>query len=325
MDQKQKTTIKHIVFLSFLSIQLSGCWGITVPGSAPDKYPNTHNRNALIGSSVHEAIETLGYPDKVRERNGNKYLIYKDYGSGLDVGFFLYAPFFVFPADSQEGSIHCLLIEINEDYVIQDIQLETRGKGPSWVLPESCVRLFWKPDELSSFHDSTEDTVALLREQRKDRLEAGLASHDVSSAIRLVEEFGETTALEYLVEEADTDTLNQLVSSIITDTGLQIYFKIREHNPELANTILCNAIKQGYCEAYILMGAIHFTGNGVPTSKEKAYIWYRIAENNNCPDCCSTSIGYIQEWLSAEQINNAELLLDDWNPEQCEVELGCNK
>ena len=103
---------------------------------------------------------------------------------------------------------------------------------------------------------------------------------------------------------------------------ITIYFKMRENNPQFANTLLCYAAEHGYCEACKLLGGLHFTGNGVPQSKEKAYVWYRLAEKYNCRDCCATSIDMIREWLSIDELSHAEVQLKNWEPGQCEIELG---
>lgn len=155
---------------------------MVAPASAPDRYHNMQEkRDYLIGTSVHDIIEIMGYPDNVRTDNGNKYLIYKAYGGGLLVGFLLWAPFAAVPAEADEGSIHCLLVKIDHDYLIRDIQLKTKGVGPTEFfagdasLPGSCAKIIWSSDELSSSRDATEQTLTILKEQRKDLIQPDAA------------------------------------------------------------------------------------------------------------------------------------------------------
>ena len=69
------------------------------------------------------------------------------------------------------------------------------------------------------------------------------------------------------------------------------------------------------------MGGIHFAGDGVPKSVEKAYVWYRLAENNDCQNCAE-SVELIRHALSKSELSNAENLLNHWKPGQCEIELS---
>ncbi|MGB5474542.1 MAG: SEL1-like repeat protein [Gammaproteobacteria bacterium] len=317
--------------LSIIMLLLAGCWAMTIPAPAPDAYHEMNSSDSLIGTSIYDVIQKLGYPDKVRERSGRKYLIYKDYGGGVDVGFLLYAPFAVLPSDSGKGSIHCLLLAIDQDYLITDVQLKTRGVGPeefftgSAQLPESCARIFWEEHELSSFHDSTEETLSILKEHMKAIVMEDISATDLSSAIKLLERFDDAAALEYLLTEGNEETIDQFQEFVTDRKNVNTYFKLRQHNTKLANKILCGAIERKYCQAYILLGATYYSGDGVPRDLKKAYAWYRYAERMKCPDCCSTTIKQIREWLSPEELLNAELLSSKTNPEQCAIELGVTK
>ena len=136
-----------------------------------------------------------------------------------------------------------------------------------------CVQVFWTEEERQSLRDITAETLAMLKDHRNGILQAKAAGGDMESAVKLANEHGETATLESIVMHGNKETVAALAVYLADEYRIQTYFKIRENDPALANRLLCHAADEGFCEACKLVGGIHFAGDGVPKSVEKAYVW----------------------------------------------------
>ena len=115
------------VYLLIL-VLLTGCWGFSIPASAPERFHDTQKQQSFIGSSINDVIDTLGYPESVLASDTAKYYLYKQHGGGLMVGFLFYVPYVVGPTGPKEGSIHCLQIEVGRDNIIKSIQVRNKRR-----------------------------------------------------------------------------------------------------------------------------------------------------------------------------------------------------
>lgn len=76
------------------------------------------------------------------------------------------------------------------------------------------------------------------------------------------------------------------------DPGKELYWHIK-------------AAEKGSVSAQALLGAMYYTGDGVPKDLKKAYAWYHIAAGNG--DAASIQFrDAIKTLISAEQLSQAE-------------------
>ena len=70
--------------------------------------------------------------------------------------------------------------------------------------------------------------------------------------------------------------------------------------------------KQGSKESLNSIGNMYFEGHGVDKDYSLAYVWFKLAEKNGM-EMAALNVGIIQENLSAEELQIAEKLYDEFS------------
>lgn len=112
----------------------------------------------------------------------------------------------------------------------------------------------------------------------------------------------------------------ELISPEQADTLLQMYWNDIGHKD--AKKWLCRSADSGYAEAQYRLGLLYENGSeGVPKDRVMAFMWYRLsASSENDMRFVDNALRVYQE-LTQEQAAAAALLVQDWQPGQCEHNL----
>jgi hypothetical protein len=138
---------------------------------------------------------------------------------------------------------------------------------------------------------------------------------------------GDTHLYCFFLEFDETNQLNKHASVVRTTQQfgldcIDIFYQSRLLNHKDALRWLCRAADQGNNEAQYLLALFYETGsNGVTKDLVKSYMWYQISaftEGNMRP---TNQAQRVWNNLTAEQSIQAETLLRNWKPGQCEREL----
>lgn len=99
----------------------------------------------------------------------------------------------------------------------------------------------------------------------------------------------------------------------------QLYYRASSNMERLK--WLCNSADRGYPHAQAEVGRIYKWGLlGIPSDQKRAYVWYSLAIKKH-PAGWEDEYLTTRETLSPEQLLEAEEMLADWEPGQCERHL----
>jgi len=105
------------------------------------------------------------------------------------------------------------------------------------------------------------------------------------------------------------------------DINIDDQYKIYERSPSDPSSLqsLCDAADLGPPRAQLEVGARYALGiYGVQVDHIRAYVWYSLA-NRGCYDDVRYEL--LKQGMATQQIAEAELMLADWEPGQCEKAL----
>lgn len=93
--------------------------------------------------------------------------------------------------------------------------------------------------------------------------------------------------------------------------------------PLASELSLCRAADSGYPEAMFKLGVLYEGGqDGFPIDPTRAYMWYRISASTANYDKAAIQAERLLKELSPEQEFQAEMLVREWEPGQCERDLN---
>jgi hypothetical protein len=95
---------------------------------------------------------------------------------------------------------------------------------------------------------------------------------------------------------------------------------------------LCRSADGGYAKAQLHTGKFYWNAPMIDDNRIKAYVWYRLAatgdklqgllHDESTQSLATKEMKVTEKILTREQLEEAELLYSDWQPGQCELELG---
>lgn len=80
-----------------------------------------------------------------------------------------------------------------------------------------------------------------------------------------------------------------------------------------AFTWYLNAAEQNFTKAQKKVAVLYIKGSGVKQDYIKAYLWFSLAERNGDINV-KKELVYVSKRMSQVQINQAEMLINDWRP-----------
>ena len=113
---------------------------------------------------------------------------------------------------------------------------------------------------------------------------------------------------------------SNLIPPAQADSLLELYWDAPTHTE--AKRWLCRSADAGYSEARYRLGLLYEVGSeGVPVDPVKAYMWYRLAASTGDYMRSANQAKRLQETFTPEQANQADTLIQNWKPGQCEIDL----
>jgi hypothetical protein len=264
---------------------LSGCIPVPLPPRG-DIYISEHKIEESVdnGASKAEVVEHLGKPVKYRKTS----MSYKACSIPAGVGVLVVGGLYGASFEEFRGETKCFELVLDFDL---DNHLISYHEIP------------WEDD----INFSQEDMMLKKLADQGDELAHQLWLQSAQYASELT--FGTTQRqLQALANEGNADA------------QLQLYWNEPDHKDALK--WLCRAADHGNAEAQYRLAVLYETGsNGVTKNLVKSYMWYQITASRGGYMRPADQAQRLREILTAEQAIQAEALLRNWKPGQCEREL----
>jgi len=291
--------ITQLLKLLLLTSFLSGCWVLTVKDEAPGPLGNTDLLDSFIGQESESVVRKLGLPDEFLSDGDKHFMVYSATSAGTNLLMVLYIPAW---ADTEwENVIHCLRFELDSDNFVRDYQVKSKQMQAGFVfytstqsidLKSNCREVFWNKEEITNLRMATDFDPKWIEISKR---------------------WEEQEKIE-LLEQAELGN---------TDAQLALFKNLSKEQPEAALIWLCKSADSGDQEARIILKQIYEYG-GYPWIKEGiverdfrlAYVWYALSGVD-----LSSRQTYLN-YLTSEERLDAEKMLEDWRPGQCERDLG---
>jgi hypothetical protein len=282
--------------ICFIPLLLSGCWSFPFPsGDTPDSYLSSKKTvKTLFGSTSSEIETKLGAPKWIANKDNKTYYIYEWWSNEADIIMVGYLPMpWIFTSEGTEA--HCILLEFDSNQHLVDYKTDTESGGFYSNTPYDCREVF----DMQGYAQSAvsiRKQVEDLSEETRERAKAG-----------------------------DPDAM------------FHVYLGLHDaySDPVTAWTWLCKAADQGYESARIEVAYWHRQSNWelatsgriawlhkahVRPDDRVAYLWYTLAANGD-----ERRLGIrddlFTEILSGNEIKEAQDMVHNWKPGQCEREL----
>ena len=277
--------ITRILKLLLLTGLLSGCWGVHVKGETPESLGSIDLLDSFIGEKSESVVRELGLPRELLSDGEKQFMLYQATSDETTILMVTWVPVWAF--DDIENTAHCLRIELDSDNVVKDYRLESRVIETLVLtfevnLTSNCREVFWNEKELEKLQITTSFPSAWGEAIKQKQAEPGNV-----------------------------------------DGQLILFKNLSEEQPEEALIWLCKSADSGGQKARIILKTMYEYG-GYPWIKEGiverdfrlAYVWYALSGAD-----LSSRQTYLS-YLTSEERLEAEKMLEDWRPGQCEIDLG---
>ena len=126
---------------------------------------------------------------------------------------------------------------------------------------------------------------------------------DKDAATSLAHEFKESGPLKEILGTGDASAVFQTYEVLLV-TG------------EDAWPWLCRAANAGYPEAQLEIARMYWNRARTPESILRAYMWYRIAEQQGVVEA-QTELAQHRKLLDAAEVSAGDVMVDEWSPGPC--------
>ena len=292
----------------FIPLLLSGCWSFPFPsGDTPDSYLSSKKTvKTLLGSTSSEIETKIGAPKWIANKDSKTYYIYEWWSNEADIIMVGYLPMpWIFTNKGTEA--HCILLEFDSNQHLVDYKTDTESGGFHSHSPSDCREVF----DMQGYAQSA---VSLGRVNTNADIQLRKQVENLSAATRERAGAGDPDAM-YLVYLGLYDAYS---------------------DPVTAWTWLCKAADQGHESARIEVAYWHRQSNWelatsgriawlhrahVHPDDRVAYLWYTLAANGN-EKRLGIRDDLFTETLSSGEIKEAQDMVNNWKPGECERELS---
>lgn len=275
-------------FLTFsLVTMLSGCILLSLPDERPTGFPEESAVQPLLGRSWTEVVDQLGPPVYTTHMDLSSYYLYEV--PRVDKGVDPFFPFVVY----EQIEAHCLLLEFGSDNTLR--RFETFKFDPWWggysePVTFKCIN---SPHVAHIARPELWSSDWPLRELGRA---IGPLSEDLKKTLKRA-------------EEGDAEAQFQLY---------------RAHSKLDFSRLawLCRAADQEYVRAQVQVGDF-FRHGWYPVEQDltQAYLWYSLAARGDDRHLYESKLQAVKRVMTSDHIAEAERMLADWKPGQCEFEL----
>lgn len=288
------------VSIGFLWISLlAGCIHLSLPDKRPSEFPEETAVEPLIGRGWTEVVEKLGPPTYTSYRNGISYYLYETLIRDKAI-------LGIAPLISEQCEAYCLLLEFGGDNLLRRYQFkvkefpwENTKDASSEIDTQNCLDVI----------DVADAPYSLLHLPHF-AYPAEWSTDWPLSRLGAIGPLSET--LKKTMEHAEKGD---------AEAQFQLYLANSIFDP-IRWVWLCRAADQGHTHAQAELGRAYKLGLA-PGGQDvtHAYMWYSLAAQSASGGSYEWKRLAVRMLMTADQIAEAERMLADWKPGQCERDL----
>jgi len=310
----------QILKLLLLTGLLSGCWFVHIKGEAPGSLGNIDLLQSFIGQESESVIRELGLPREVLSDGEKQFMLYSATSDETSILMVTWAPVWAF--DDIENTAHCLRFELDSDNVVKDYRLESRVIGTyaltlEFNLTSNCREVFWNEKELTKLKKTTDFPSTWIESEKKWEERRKQATNERLELQR--------KQLELKAEQGDADSQYKMFENL----------SVRK--PQEALAWLCRSADSGNQSARVTLAGLYEGESDYDTLIGKGYKWLKqgfVESNYKLSYVWRVLSGrfdqahleyFADRFLTTEEQLEAEKMLKEWQPGNCERELGLDR
>lgn len=284
-----------LVILPFLT----GCIPIPVGSKQPPGLVSQQTLDSLIGEDRTTILTSLGRPNDVLVSGKSSYFIYGGHGDEYQVLLLIWVP--VAAQNYETDKLFCVLLEFDEENVFRRYSIERHSKF--WSSEENvsdCASTFFSPEELESFKLSNAEVDYLIKLQLLEMARQG-GSH---AQWELYQKYPTDESIVWLCRSADQGNIsarNEIGQLYLYGSDQYRKFKNIYIEPDLPRSCMW----------------FHLAGKAKITEPRKA-----LELPNDSAHYESVEVKRTAKAMTKNEIAKAKKLILDWEPGQCERDLG---
>ncbi|MDH3636145.1 MAG: hypothetical protein OES20_15710 [Gammaproteobacteria bacterium] len=308
--------ILQILNLLLLIVPLSGCWTLGVSkDAAPGQIGDTDLLDSLIGQKRENVIRELGLPGELLSDGDKQFMMYSARGTGTDMLMIVWIPIPVATASSD--ILHCLRIELDSDNLVKDHRIKSKAVDMLVLfndveLNSNCREVFWSKRELKKLEitrDRTPEWLEVVRQEKE------IEKQRQEQERRQQEEEHRQQMEEFLRQAKKGNA----------DAQLALFRELHKIQPEVGLTWLCRSADSGNQQARVILANLLAYGRHAWIKQDivernyiLAYVWHGLSEQYDHEDLQF----FADRYLTSEEKLHAEKMLKEWQPGNCERQLG---
>jgi hypothetical protein len=274
--------ITQILKLLLLSGFLSGCWLTHIKDEAPGSHGNIDLLQSFVGQKSENVVRELGLPNELLSDGDKQFMVYSVRSPDTTFLMIIWIP--VWAGTNKENTLHCLRFELDSDNFVKEYRLESRVMKTLVLVVDVDVELTSSCKEVFW--------------SKKERAKLQKATGFPSTWIKLDADF-----------------------------QLTQFKEIRSQDTNQALGWLCMSADLGNQEARYILATIYEYGGYIWIKKgvvhqnyKLAYVWYALSMGE-LYDPKDLQF-FADRHLTAAELSDANNLLREWRPGQCEKDLG---
>jgi hypothetical protein len=317
--------IRQILELLLLTGFVSGCWNLGIKGEAPGSLGNIDLLQSFTGQESESVIREFGLPDELLSDGDKQFMVYSAKSADTNLIMVMWIPIPVWAINDKENTIHCLRFELDSDNVVKEYRFKSKVMstvvypGIELLSYSNCQEVFWiwegnwkEPIKLQK----ATDFPSTWKEIEKQRNLETYAEREKRERRLKQFEVERQQQLEKLFQQAKQGN---------ADAQLALFKRIRYQNPKESLRWLCKSADLGNEEARFIMakayeygGYIGIRKGGIQQNNKLAYVWHALSGLYDEEDLQF----FADRHLTAAELSDANKLLREWQPGQCEKDLG---
>ena len=290
--------ITLILTLLLLVSFISGCWYAHI-GEDPESLGNIDLLQSFIGQESESVVREFGLPDEFLSDGDQRFMLYSASSSDTNIAFIV-----VFPYVGNSKTLHCLRFELDSDNVVKEYRLNS-GAPYLFESFSSCREAFWSRKERENL-------------KTKSTFRATWEYIEAEKAAREEAEVAEKVAREFA-------KLEQNASKGDADAQLSLFRNVISQDTNRALGWLCRSADLGNQEARSIVAKIYEYGGYIWIRKghiqqnyKLAYVWHALSGLYDEEDLQF----FADRHLNSAELSEAKNMLREWQPGQCEKDLG---
>jgi hypothetical protein len=283
---------------------------------------------SFIGEKSGNVIRELGLPNELLSDGDKQFMVYSAKSADTEFLMIIWLP--VMAMRQPGNTLHCLRFELDSDNVVKEYRLESRVMKTFVLvvdveLTSSCKEVFWSSNERTKLRKVTDfpSTWEEIQKQQSQERHAEREKREQRERRLKQAEEKRQQQVDELFQQATQGNAGAKQGN--ADAQLALFKSMRYENPKEALRWLCRSADQGNQYASHILGSIYsregfswIDRSLVRRDYQLAYMWYSFGGQMDGEMLHS----FAGRHLNAAELSEAENLLREWAPGQCERDLG---